>query len=276
MAEAFAVSAVLLSAVQIASNVHNIMRACRDIDNPRVKLLKYRLLTQRELTIAWANRIREPGSQVWNIPTESRHDVEQILGEMKVYFERAERKMEKIYRAPDGKMTIKIFMQRFLFTTGGFQDIKDVTDALDEMNKVLQVIAPPLPPYEHGTNLNSPLQETTVPANDLEAANVLLSEPKIFQELEDRDTRIPISKLFNECLDATRVISNYTAVNHSFHQDVVRLKSWGCGILIEGPLSLDATFKDSFETYSELETMLVRILIQIAVLAGKAFSFGNE
>ncbi len=267
MSVVFEVAASVLAAVQLSNDIARILKAVNLTDDPRVKLIKYNLMTQRALTIAWANRLRSESSDTWNIPPESARDVEQILAEMNTYFSRAEAKMDKIYRAPDGKMTSRLFVRRFLFVNGGFEELKDLTDALDSMNKTLLVIAPPSPSYPVGASVNvapsNSSKETSEIRQNHEVENDVLSYPNDISA-----PQVSIHSLYTLCLEALGSICAGTRPEQVLEDHYDRLKLWGIGIFTDGPLAIDKILMAESRRHGHLQEVLVRILVYVAVSEG--------
>ncbi|KAL8732570.1 MAG: hypothetical protein Q9181_003901 [Wetmoreana brouardii] len=265
MAELMAVSASILSALQYANSLYRLTKALHQTDDPRIKLLKYRLVTQRQMVMAWANRVRSGESESWDIPPESAFGVEQILREMKSYFERAERKMDKIYRTPDSKMTWRIFAQRFWFSVDGYQELTDLTDALDAMNRALLVIAPSLPPQAQHQNKLTSTDADRSSANHSRFSRSHV-EPSSLEDLEATPSRMPISALHSHCVDALGVLLDFSDQRGTFADELERLNRWACGLLTGGVLSLDTAFSQETDKYAELEAVITRILIHVAAV----------
>ncbi|KAL8689205.1 MAG: hypothetical protein Q9218_005070 [Villophora microphyllina] len=261
------VSALILGALQYANSFYRLTSVLNDVDDPRIKMIKYKLLTQRQMVMAWANRVRRGESESWIIPPESARDVEQILGEMRTYFERAERKMDRIYRAPDGKMTSKIFVQRFWFSVGGHQEIRDLTEALDTMNRALLVIAPPL---SSQARPGSTLGLTDADSGFSRHKKVETSYSEIIpaEGIEATRQKVPVSVLHRCCIDALGILLDFSRPDHKdvFADHCDLLKRWGSGLLTGGPLSLDAAFSGESDRYAGLEEIITKLLVRIAVI----------
>lgn len=261
-----------MAAVEICNNVVRVLKGTSLTKDPRVKLIKYNLMTQRALTVAWANRLRSENAETWAIPPESARDVEQILSEMKYYFSQAEVKMDKIYSAPDGKMTSRVFLHRFLFVNGGFEELKDMTDALESMNKTLLVIAPP--PPSSSPRASSP--DKRFPSGPGRGVS------KIAPELRADRTNLPdtakiltpdfsIDALYTVCLKALASICAGTQQDQVLECQHDRLKLWGAGILKIGRSSLDQILKMKSEAHQRFQEVLVRTLIYLAISEGGVF-----
>ena len=261
------IASSIIAAVQVTNNFVRFLEAANFAKDPRVKIIRYNLMTQRALTIAWGNRLRSENTETWAIPHESARDVQHILSEMQYYFKRAEAKMKKIYNAPDGKMTSRVFFQRFLFVNGGYEELKEMTEALDSMNRTLLAIAPPPPSSYPGTS--SP--------DKLAPSDVRLGVSKIVLESGGNQTgpidtaRIPfpdvsIEALYSVCLEALVFICAGSQQDQILEYQYDRLKLWGAGILKTGPSSLDKVLRAIGPR--AFQEALIRTLVYLAVSEG--------
>jgi hypothetical protein len=280
MAEAVglvSVAAAVLATVQIANNFYRMARQIRETDDPKVKIIQYNLMTQRQRTIAWAHRIQLEGTDNWNIPAESSQDVETILQQMEKYFQRAEDKMAKLHRAPGGKMTSRMFVERFLFNSGGFQELKDLTDALTAMNETLSIIAPPLPAYSPLSNTwGQPQNTVKIPSTPAQAViqdvhGLATPEAKTAGNAEDSSKAhlaTTISTLYSQCLDVLVLLSSKAPQDVSLRNHCGRLHLWGVGIFKPTSLSLDTIFRKDRVATQTLSDVIVRALVYIAITEG--------
>lgn len=263
------VAASVLAALQISNDIVRILRAVNLTDDPRVRLIKYNLMTQRALTIAWANRLRSESSESWKIPPESARDVEQILSEMNTYSSRAEAKIDKIYEAPDGKMTTRLFIRRFLFFNGGFQELKDLTLALGSMNKTLLVIAPPPPTYspQAGASVNVAPLHPSVEVSELGRTGKTESMDPLYTA-DVPAPHVSIQELYALCLETLASICAGTGQESIFEHQHDRLKLWGTGILTDGLIALDQILVTEPRGQQHFRETLVRTLTYVAVSEG--------
>lgn len=261
-----AVAGSVMAAVQFTNNFVQVFKGASLTKDPRVEVIKYNLMTQRALTIAWANRLRSENAETWAIPPESARDAEQILSEMQYYFWRAEAKMDKIYRAPDGKMTSRVFLQRFLFVNGGYEELKSITDALEAMNNTLLVIAPPPPSSSLGEG--APSADTFSPLNPVASVSKP-ADPTSLPDTANILTRdFSIDALYTVCLKALASICVGTQQDQILEFQYDRLKLWGAGILKTGRSSLDQIFKANPKWHRRFQEVLVRTLVYLAISEG--------
>jgi hypothetical protein len=277
------VAAAILATVQIANDFYRLVTAIREIDDPRVKIIQYNLITQRQRVISWAHRIQLEGTESWKIPAQSSQDVETILREMTGYFQRAEDKMAKIYRAPGGRMTSRLFMHRFLFANGGFQELKELTEALTAMNEALKEIAPPLPAYSLATEAWNRPTDVVIPTS---TANSRTNVPEGTVEADAEATKsaegptilglaVSISALYNQCLDTLVLLSLRTPDDSALRYYCDRLRLWGIGLFKPASSSLDTIFRTDESKNSRLKEVIIRALVYIAVMEGMVQARSN-
>lgn len=264
MSSVLALTGTILATIQIARDVAKLLRAISDVDDPRIRIIQGKLTNERRLTVAWANRIRLESAGNWNIPPESVKEVETILAQMRLYFKRAESKMTKILKDPGGKMTGRVFMRRFWFAYGGFEELRDLTEVLATMNQTLMIIAPPLPHY---SSLNMPASSRP----DATAPNTASVIPADVAELTIPDSQGPgksQASLFSKCLDVLAMIAREIPHNQSLETHHLRLEQWGQGLFGDDPISLNTIFASDPEGNETLIAVLTRALVYIAVIEG--------
>lgn len=259
----------VLAAIQISNDIVRILRAVSLTDDPRIKLIEDNLMTQQALTIAWANRLRTESLETWKIPPESAQDIEQILSGMNTYVSRANAKMDKIYEAPDGKMTSRLFIRRFLFDNDGFKEVKDLTEALDSINKILLVNAPPPPSYspQVGASLSVASLNQSVEISEIDRDG----ESENIDLLHTADLPAPhvsIHALYALCLETLSSICAGTGQEQTFEDQHDRLKLWGTGLFTSGPLAMDQILMTEPREQQNFRETLVRTLVYIAVSEG--------
>ena len=268
-ASLLAITGSVLAAVQLSNNVVQILKGAGYTREPRVKVIQYNLMTQRALTIAWANRLRSENAETWAIPPQSAQDVEQILSEMQDYFHQAEAKMEKIYRAPDGKMTSRVFLQRFLFINGGYEELRNITDALESMNKALLAIAPPPSAYP----VPYRLAPSELRPGWLDKAPELRGDQTNLPDTAKIMTQeVSIEALYSLSLKALASICAGSQQDQILEYQYDRLKLWGAGILKTGRSSLDQVLKADSEGYKIFQEVLIRMLVYLAISEGSVSS----
>lgn len=264
------ISATILSVIQLTNNTIRLVEACKDVDDPKVELIQSKLMTQKSVIRRWANRFRaESANGGWDIPPESMEDVDQILRRMMKYWERAQAKMAKIRHAPDGKMTSRVFIYRFWFANGGFQELKDLTDAMDAMNEALMFIAPPLPSYDSdsipsqapGQRRPGAELETTQPVSECLGSRAADSNVAVISE--SQASTVPISKVYTSCALILDLLSREAPEYPHIESLYERLKQWG-NSLFQGPASLDIILQDDGPLYATI----IRAFIYIAVIEG--------
>ena len=264
---ALSVASSILAAVQISNDFVRFVEAANFARDPRVKIIRYNLMTQRALTIAWANRMRSENTETWAIPNESVRDVHHILSEMQDYFKRAEDKMMKIYNAPDGKMTSRVFFQRFLFVNGGYEELKHMTEALDSMNRALLAIAPPPPSFYPGTSSPDKLAPSDVrPGASKTVLDSGGNQSGVLDTARIPLPEVPIEALYSVCLEALASICAASQQDPILEYQYDRLKLWGAGILKTGPSSLDKVFKANGP--KAFQEALIRTLVYLAISEG--------
>jgi len=272
-----ALSAAVVSALRLTNELVRIMKALREVEDPRVQMIHYRLLTQQQITLGWANRIRNGGSSSWNILPEAAEHVYTILEQMRKYYDLAESKMSRIRAEPDGRMTSRMFARRLWFANGGFEDLKNLIDALDSMNQALLVIAPPLPAYSSADPPLGPMEGSQIspqgPGQQTTTQKSNTSRDSFSDILEAKALPISIARLYKQCLESLQLLSrsNMVAVpNDTFLERPCELfRQWGVGIFdAEHPL-INAILSEEIEEGRNLRNLIVRSLVYIAVIEGK-------
>jgi len=262
--ELLAVSGAVLSTIQIARDAARLLRAVSDIDDPRIRLIQGKLTNEKRLTVAWANRIRLESANGWDVPPESAHEVEKILQQMQMYFERAENKMVKILKEPGGRMTTRVFVHRFWFASHGFEELRDLTDALATMNQTLILIAPPLPQY---SSLNIPTRVQPGPTTVSEASGI----PADITESDLPISQLPgesLANLYSKCLDVLAFIAREMSCNETLRTLHTHLEQWGQGLFVDDSISLNTIFNTDPEDFETLLAAITRGLVYVAILEG--------
>jgi len=214
--------------------------------------------------------VRHESSDGWDIPAESAERIHATLELMQVYQERAEAKLLRIREEPDGRMTSRVLRSRFWFASRGFQELKDLTDALESMNKVLLAISTPLPVLGSYSSSN---QGASGVVNTEEGIN--LDSPSDVVEAEATD--VPISRLYKECLESLGILSRYTILEKSDDPSTEiiydHLKRWGAGIFDDREdANCDKILDEDAWRRSTLRGAIIQVLVYIAVIEGEFWS----
>ena len=264
-----AVAGAIASVVQIANEFYRISKNIRDHNNPKIKIIQYDLMVQRQRTINWAHRLQVEGIETWQIPPQASRTVQTILIEMEDYFRRAEKRMARLYSSSEGKLTSRSFFERYLFNTGGFEELKDLTGALKAMNELLDTIAPPLPkgsPFAFGAFQP---EYSSFRASDLFANVEKETRRHIGEKIKsERNPSPSISLIYSQCFESLSCISRQLPNNIALRKLTDKLRLWGVTLFQSSSLALDTIIGENLTSNHSVGHSILRALVYIAVAEG--------
>jgi len=272
----FTASATVLSVFEMVNEAIKILRSIKNLQDPKVEQIYYNLLAQKTITAGLANRIRAEGD--WFIPPESREYVAQIMEQMKTYCALAEKKMTRVRHHVDGKMTPKVLAERVWFQYGGFAELKELTDAMDSMNRALIALAPPLPSYLAGASHEpsrpvEPQAETEGIATQQAASSAQLAV-RGGEFSEPPAPEISMVTLYYSCVEVLDLLAREAPEYPLMESFCKRLKQWGSD-LFQGPASLDIILRENNAEEGPLGMVVNRCLIFIALIEGMTLKKRN-
>ena len=269
-----------LSILAVSSKVLQITNKVTNFEGAKIDQVHYRLLAERERTKEWANKlVISDGTDLQKqIPTNELERVVILLEKLDMYCERAVSKFERFFPASlqHSSKRPRYWIAKWIFLSGGFEDLKDVIDTMHAMNDVLALIAPPLPPY-----LDAIAPRTAAaPALPEEVAPASASQPREYFEnkTEDRNALVqPNHEWEGPSLRDIhlKIMAAFFFINQERPEDpkprraAARLSLWAAG-LFNDRLSLDEIIGFQSVAYSSLRQTLIAAFARIMVEEGQS------
>ena len=284
---------LVLTLVQTTNNAYRLVNSIR-YSAPKVDQIYYRLLSEKETTEAWANQMRMAnGTDLQtSIPPDKLDEVTKLLSKLVIYVKRAEDKYAKVeLKSADQKNTIANLRARAQFVLTGYDDLKDLVDAIASMNKALTTIAPPLPPYsrhmysegsthpqiqrlisDDGQPLSTPgsMDGTTAVETPLSRAQTWqpsrTGTDDSTRNVYDLEHLPSLQSIYELCLNAMQMMA-YRGRHALIQNSVARLKLWGTGIF-EPPVPLDNVLMLRKNDSNAVRQAFLKAMAHILVLQG--------
>lgn len=281
---------LILTVVQVTSNAFKLVNSIK-YSAPKVDLIYYRLLAEKETTEAWASQMRQMnGTDLrTSVPPDKYNEVSKLLGKLREYLEQAERKYAKVeLKSADQGNTVANLRARALFVLSGYDDLKDLVDAIAVMNKALKTIAPTLPPYSRhmyseGSTVpivqrdylpqviesasRSETAQSSTLRPDTEISSTLASPDRAKDETEHTFLHLPsLKRIYLLSLEALRNMSQCRA-HKLLANATARLTLWGAG-LFEGIAPLDRILRKEEKEVNALREAFLKAMTHILVLEG--------
>ena len=142
---------IALSAIQTTARGIELARRLRSVEGQKVDILLTRLYMEQKRTKGWASRMRTMGDEAMAtlIADEDKEQIAFVLSTLEQHYTAAEERFERAKGAKEH--SIEGFAKRMTLAYIGFDELKDLLDALSTLNRFLWEIAPPVPPgyYDH-------------------------------------------------------------------------------------------------------------------------------
>lgn len=270
------VTALLLSGLALAQNIHKVISASTRLQDPRVDQVYYRLLAEKKRTEGWASHMRVLNSTDLRatIPPEEYDEVVILLKKLDAYYRQAQEKFIAIEPSKEGPITIPFLKARARFLAGGYENLRDFVDTLAAMNKALKSIAPPLPSYSPGAFRDrSPIRVSSVLSLDSFSISNSSSMPQERaqsvhekQNLDEPIRILSVHSIYEATLDALAVLSTRLR-SPQIAYSASRLRVWGAG-LFKMTTPIDLVFENDEGECQLLRNCILKILVEILVWEG--------
>ena len=291
-----------LSIIQVIETAVRLARSIQRAETKGVDLMVYRLVLEKKRFTHWANRMRtlEADTVRKIITREDEMIVMKVKASLEEHIRSAEERLARFKIAKE--KTVGGLLVRARIAYRGYEDVKELLDAMKTMNEVLYSIAPPAPPSyhqadflrpgeafadRHGSSLQelpserdlrrpSPSSLLRERRNDGIAEtdqSVPNDQPEVdgdaaLRDLEVEELRLPLRTLFKSTLKPLDLIVSLQS-DPRISKIRQRLNVWGSG-LFEGSYDLDSILDAGREPQKALLDVLREALIKILVLEGES------
>jgi hypothetical protein len=194
------ITTILVSALGVTKSISKFLKDLKDVNDPKVKVIRTSLLTQNRRTRGWFQKVNiaDKITLQKRIHPEDLELVNEFLDDIKVFQERAEAALEKLVNPSLTKSNLRRMKAKLWWVSRGYKNLNLLVKALELLNNALHEFTnnalyeftEPPPPYPRSP-WNSPrTQPSQFPAEDSE----------INPQLPDEEQLRPISEALSEAL----------------------------------------------------------------------------
>jgi len=186
------IALILVSALDITKSVLQFAKQLKDVNDPKIKVIRTSLLTQNRRTRGWFQRMNI-GDRITlqkRIDPEDLELVQEFLDDIIIYEKRANAALERFLNPLVGKSKYRQMKAKLWWISGGYDDMNLLVKALELLNDALYEFTDPPPPYPR-----SPWQSPRAQNSPL-----LVEERDENSRLPEQDQLQVISEAFFEAL----------------------------------------------------------------------------
>ena len=224
-------------------------------DDNNFSIIYFKLMAERATYEVWANNMRVVGNQ---IPPKDLEIVNEIKDKLEETFHRVEKKIGKYEPTFGGKAQRADAKARMKWILGESDEIKELLELIQTLNKGLTIMAPILPPYASpGPSATTEVVSEPHPGS---AGHITELSTPLFSNM--------LWKLFDTCLHCLSIVGlAKDRIGDLANGQAYRLRLWGVG-LFQDVISLDELLYASRKHTESLKTFLLEAFVDIAMTEG--------
>jgi hypothetical protein len=186
------ITVILISVLGATKSVSKFVKDLRDVNDPKIKVIRTSLLTQNRRTRGWFQRMNYPDRITLQkrIDPEDLELVQEFLDDIKMFQERAQAALEKLLDPLVGTSGLRRMKAKLWWVSGGYEDLNLLVKALELLNNALYEFTDPPPPYPRAPWSSPRIPQSLLVAEDRDG-NL---------QLPDEEQLRPISEALYEAL----------------------------------------------------------------------------
>lgn len=143
------ITVILISALGATKSLSKFVKDLKDVNDPKIKVIRTSLRTQNRRTQGWFQRmnVADKISLQKRIDPEDLELVQEIIDDIAIFQERGEAALYKLVDPLTGKSNLRRMKARLRWISGGYEDLNLLVKALELLNNALYEFTDPPPPY---------------------------------------------------------------------------------------------------------------------------------